>query len=801
MNTRYIFAAIAAAAMLPLGGMAETVTVDAENSVIVLPPPGSTLERQEQLLETAADELQKHLALVTGFSIPVVDSTQVPEGKYPFSIGIVPAEDEKPIGSQESRWVITPNGAWFYGDTAGYGTGAQYAVYSFLEDQLGVHWIEPGDEGIAYKKMSPLALRDGAFNWIPQLVFRSIRQGGARIAKEMYRLGSDYQEFAEFQPTLEEHNAFAEDVIRWRQRVKMGGARPGGGHSFATWWAKYGEAHPEYFALNKFGKREPVPAPKPQYTDEFVKICPSNPDVADRIVADWLPKKDRVQFVGAGMNDGADNFCECANCKKLDIPREGERFADHLTDRYVHLANAVARKVREHRPDAYVAMYAYLNSLRPPRKLNVEPNVVVQVVPYVIPLESKITEDILGGWRRAGATMIAFRPNYHTKYLTITIPIGVEKQMFEVFQTAVRNGCVSADYDSLVNHWPVTGLADYILAKAMSDPSKPFEHWKNQYYSAFGAAAGDVARYFDYWREQVWEKRLLPNIATICDRGGAGNFTRGLLWSLGEYYTLSDFETTDAFLDEASKATLTPLERERLNELRLANQHARLTFQAITAAPADKSAFAEELLAFRKRHRNDLRLQWLGVFGVEIGNGDLTGMKLSKTMKDYLKPWLKTDLFWRFKLDPDDTGLREKWQEIPWEKTAGWDTLRTDRFWERQFAADEKKTLSEAVANVIERYDGLGWYVTQHAVPADWKGRKIFLRFGAVDESCWIYLNGKFAGEHLYKERNDWKTPFEIRIDELVDWNREKQLITVRVEDKAGVGGIWRSVWLVSKAR
>lgn len=786
-------------AAMGFGCLNEKITVDPKNAVIVLPLKENVRSHVAKSHQTAADELRTHFKLMTGIDIPIVKQGSVPAGKYPFYIQIVPSEDKKAIAPQESRWVVTPKGAYFYGDTRGYGTGAQYAVYSFLEDQLGVKWIEPGDEGIVYKKMTPLVLKGGAFNWIPKLMFRAIRQGNARIAKSMSRPRGDYAEFAEFQPTLKEHNEFAKKVILWRRRMKMGGSRPGGGHAFCKWWKKYGKAHPEYFALNKFGKREPVPMAKAWQTDQFVKICPSNPAVADRIVENWLPKKNRVKFVNAGMDDGADNFCLCEKCKKLDVPLKGERFADHLTDRYVYLANEVARKVRKIRPDAYVSMYAYLNTLRPPRKLKVEPNVVVQVVPYIIPLESNTTEEILGGWKAAGATMLALRPNYHCKYLTGCIPLGVEKQMFDVFQNAVKNGCVSADYDSLTNNWPITGISDFILASAMSDPSKSFEHWKNQYYSAFGAGSDDVGGYFDYWREQVWDKRLLPNIQKICDKGGAGDFTRGLFWSMGDYYKLSDFEKAGAFLEKALKKKLTKVERARVEELALANEHAKLTFQAITAQPADKSEFAKKLLAFRKKHKDDLHLQWLGVFGMEIGNGDLAGMKLSKTMKGYLKPWLKTDLFWRFALDPKDVGQKEKWQEKTWKQTAGWDKLRTDRFWERQFAFDEKNTLSKPVAEVIQRYDGIGWYTTQRAIPADWKGRKIFLRFGAVDESCWVYLNGKYAGEHVYKLKNDWKTPFEIRIDKLIDWTKEKQRITVRVEDKGGVGGIWRTVWVVSK--
>jgi hypothetical protein len=108
------------------------------------------------------------------------------------------------------------------------------------------------------------------------------------------------------------------------------------------------------------------------------------------------------------------------------------------------------------------------------------------------------------------------------------------------------------------------------------------------------------------------------------------------------------------------KRKLTKLERIRIEELLLANEHAKLTFQAISAKPADKSEFTKKLLTFRKTHKRDLPLQWVSVFGMELGNGDLTGLKLSKTMKGYLKPWIKTNLFWRFALDQKDVGLKEK---------------------------------------------------------------------------------------------------------------------------------------------
>lgn len=291
----------------------------------------------------------------------------------------------------------------------------------------------------------------------------------------------------------------------------------------------------------------------------------------------------------------------------------------------------------------------------------------------------------------------------------------------------------------------------------------------------------------------------MPAITKICNKGGAGDFARGLFWSLGDYYKLSDFDKTDAMLKKASEKKLTKIEKQRLNELVLANKHARIMYQAIAAGPMDKSEHAAKLLAFREKYKDELKLQWMGVFAFELGNGDVSGFEIARQMKGYLKPWLPTELFWRFKMDPEDEGLKKNWQKKLWKDTKDWELFRTDRFWENQYNFDETNNLSDATNKVIGTYNGIGWYTTQVKVPANWKNRSVFIRFGAVDESCWVYVNGKLAGKHIYKHKNDWKTPFEIPMNKFIDWKKKKQLITVRVEDKGGAGGIWRKVWLVSK--
>ncbi|MFT5469571.1 MAG: hypothetical protein ACI8UO_004692 [Verrucomicrobiales bacterium] len=772
--------------------------------------------------EWAAEELRLHLKLITGIEMPQINAGAVQDGSFVFHLAQPPAADVKPLATQESRWMITAEGAWFYGDASGAGTGTLFAVYSFLEEHLGVTWIEPGDDGIVFQKQSQLNLKPGESSWVPELVFRKIRQTyRKRPAEEP--VPERFEPFPEFWHGFREvANQRVEDDVSWQLRMRMGGSRPGGGHAFSKWWERFGETRIDYFALNKDGKREPVPLAKADHTNEWVKICVSNPAVAKQIVEDWLPAMDRIKYVNAGLNDGVENFCECEDCKSLDVRLEGENAVDfppgkyalpdgrlaHLTDRYVHLANAVAREVKKHREDAMVSIYAYLTTLHPPRKLKLEPNIVVHIVPYVILLDQKVAKELIEGWREAGATEIAFRPNYHFKYHPMPLPIGIEKEMFDVFQVAYANGSVSADYDSLMGCWPLTGMADYVLAKAMAEPDKDFAHWENQYCSAFGEASEYIKAYHRHWRTEVWEGRLKPNLGKLVNAGRSGNFARGLAAAIrynytkdykpegcDRYYTEEDFDLAGELLEQAVCQPLTLEEKKRVVQLILFNHHSRLEHGAMHYRGDKGYAYSKALLEFRTTHHKNMNISWPGVFYVEDVWGDACNLVLAKQLEKYPLPWVETGLAWQFRLDPDNVGSGQKWQQLPWEEIKKWDRLRTDFPWNNPYRSE---TDPELIAK-LKGYEGIGWYATQQTIPNELKGREIYLHFGAVDDSCWIYVNGELVGEHSRENPDERQASFEIQIDKFVNWDLSQQQIVIRVEGKTGSGGISERVWLVSK--
>ncbi|MFO0947601.1 MAG: glycoside hydrolase family 2 TIM barrel-domain containing protein [Planctomycetota bacterium] len=152
------------------------------------------------------------------------------------------------------------------------------------------------------------------------------------------------------------------------------------------------------------------------------------------------------------------------------------------------------------------------------------------------------------------------------------------------------------------------------------------------------------------------------------------------------------------------------------------------------------------------------------------------------------------------------------------------DWLNLNGTWELAFAkigeaAPLGKTLPErilvpfpvesALSGVAKRAERL-WYRRTFQVPADWKGQRIRLHFGAVDWEATAYLNGKKLGEH----RGGFD-PFSFDITDELTPNGPQELI-VGVFDPSDGGnqprgkqvrkpegiyytpstGIWQTVWL-----
>jgi len=138
--------------------------------------------------------------------------------------------------------------------------GTANAVYTFIHDHLDVRWLWPGELGEDLDKRDRIAFEPFEFRYHPPL--------RARSKLLMFSV-------------LLKHSAYGQsgDWAR-RQRIQLDSLDVHPGHSFKTWWERFRETHPEYFALQPDGTRSGYPSPT------LAKLYVSNPGVAKQWLAD-----------------------------------------------------------------------------------------------------------------------------------------------------------------------------------------------------------------------------------------------------------------------------------------------------------------------------------------------------------------------------------------------------------------------------------------------------------------------------------------------------------------------------------
>lgn len=594
----------------------------------------------------AAQELQKHLNLITGNLFPI--ATDKGTFKKVFYVGIVPAQDKKALEADEARYLVTSDAVYIYGEdnisgkpgdsptpivnTSAGRRGTLFAVYDFLEYELGVKWLQPGDAGIIYEQKDELSIPGNSHSWMSPFKYaRGMRAGnwassesvdGKIILPDAFKMTEAESSRKYFETNL------------WLRRMRMGnrGTKLSFGHAFGDWWVKYGEAHPEYFALNGRNVRGTMKS------IERVKMCVSNQDVVKTIVDNWLAARaagNTTDVINGCENDGNSNglaeFCHCENCIALDYLEPGEKFGANLTDRYVDFWNRIVTLARTHVPTARVCGYAYSYYMTPPRKTRVADGVVLGFVTRFGDDKVK-TQSVYEGWKAMGAKEIYFRPNDLNAELGL--PLGTGKQMVDHLQMAIKFGAEGIDQDSLFNFWSgISGPVYYTLAKSFTDTNKPYEYWEDEYASAFGPAKDDIKAYLTHWRVEVNGKRLAPADAANRKSGKNGllgySVVRGFAPEINKYYNENDFDITDGYLKSALSKKLSPSQKNFVNSMLTANMHNRLSYEAMLAksTKSDNQAQASKaLLDYRIAHKDDLFINWAHLFTTQNNFGDICGV-------------------------------------------------------------------------------------------------------------------------------------------------------------------------------
>lgn len=585
----------------------------------------------------AAAELQEHIRLMSGATLPVVPESRLQPDSFKTLILVGQSGLAKRLGvdtdtlEPETFLIKTTENALILagedgGSKSNARTGTLWAVYDFLQDQLGCRWIWPGEIGRVVPRRETIELGDLDVRETPVIKIRGFRM----VAQEKHRAAYEKEGLGRLLDLGETYNRISEDERVWLHRMRMGESfRLSYGHAFTDWWEKYKDSSPDIFALQPNGKRGPSKSSRP----DFVKMCVSNPKLWELQLAPvkkYAGQGARGLWINACENDGSGGFCTCRQCREWDAdpnahaspPREvedgsdvdlrqdgSEKLPESLSDRYARWYNELAVRARQLDPEARVIAYAYSRYRSPPVRIQrIEPNVWIGYVgfnAYPRPAEYRqMSVDEWSGWSRRGATV--FLRSNSLFYCGEGAPFVVSHQLAEDLKFQVENGLRATDFDCLQGYWATTGPSYYLLARLLWDTAADPDQVLGEFYQAFGPMEPVIQEYFDYWEDITVR---LGN-----DPGFFGLTRPDRMRAYSKVYGSEVFSQARAILAKAQPflSQASPEERERFRNVEMGLEHGSLLVESLADGKTSNGAAGEKLMEFRRAiaGRNVVNVYW-----------------------------------------------------------------------------------------------------------------------------------------------------------------------------------------------
>ena len=420
----------------------------------------------------AADELVYHVRKATGAELQIYSESEtdrIPDGFDKVLIG--PSEAVKKLGldadslkSEQFRTYADGRHLVFLGHDLDESNATLWAVCDFLERELGVRWLWPGDLGIYVPKCSSITL-DCPVDRIDR----------PELQRRILRYWVDMSE-----------------VHDWAHHHRMGSRTTYKfGHAFGDWWDKYHEDHPDYFAVPPQGVKQPWPRPF------LVKLNLGNPAVADRILQEWI-EAGKPDNWNVSPNDGV-GWCTSEQTRALDPPELSSVSAEDiwrgrvsLTTRFIKFWNGLLVRMREMNPNVTLSTYAYSAYREAPDNVKLEPGFVMGVVNTYHAYDSWMA------WHNAGAQLL-LRPNWwHISGCGPHLPLHDAGKFFKF---SCQYSMIGFYFDSIMGYWSTQGPFYYLIARLNVHPQMSVDEIIAEYASAFGQAAPAIEKYIVFWED------------------------------------------------------------------------------------------------------------------------------------------------------------------------------------------------------------------------------------------------------------------------------------------------------------
>jgi len=360
--------------------------------------------------------------------------------------------------------------------------GSLYAVYEFLEENLGCRWFAPNVSRIP--KMTRIQLPALNRQVVPAFEYRAVGWSSAAdpdwAARNRVNVNS---------PLAARHGG---NIVS-----------RGGGHSFFALLPpdKYFKDHPEYYAEIQ-GRR----------THQKTQLCLTNPDVL-RLVAQgvksWLRETPEAQLVAVGQEDWG-GWCECAHCQAI-VDHEGSQ-AGVL----IHFLNQLGEILEPEFPKVNIITLAYQHTRKPPLHIRPRRN----VIPWVCGIECCFSHPIescelnrafvadLAGWARLTDRFYLW--DYTANFEHYIMPQPNLRVFQPNFQLCVKNN-VRGVYASgnTGKGSELAELRSYLLAKLLWNPAADADKIRREFLAGyFGQAVGPIDQYLSLLHDTVEQENI-----------------------------------------------------------------------------------------------------------------------------------------------------------------------------------------------------------------------------------------------------------------------------------------------------
>lgn len=308
----------------------------------------------------AAGELRQYLEKVTGASFKVVPENNAPDASPAFYVGWTSYAARQGIDLQalgDEEWIIRNAGKDLI-LTGGRPRGTLYAVYEFLEQQVGCHWFDENTESVPARPTLTL----GALAVRGRPVFRG---------RQIYTGRPDSRE----NMILRARNKDTRGTLT----AEFGFGTEVGGHNFVAYSKLFPQDRPEYLGMNLSGER-----PLSKDGSGPGQICLTNPEVRKLVLKIVKDNIARARQAAAEASDGRkpprtvylnpnDTHwnCQCPECKAFAEREQAD------SGPLIDFVNSVADGIKDEYPDMLVGTFAYANNIKPPKTVRPRPNVSI----------------------------------------------------------------------------------------------------------------------------------------------------------------------------------------------------------------------------------------------------------------------------------------------------------------------------------------------------------------------------------------------------------------------------------------